>query len=354
MFEAYTYEYFLNRMLSNVSDDIDKREGSVVYNAIAPSALEIANLFKALDSVINLAFVDSSSGGYLDNLVKQFGFSRNTATFAIKKGVFKDANGRPLDINIGTRFSISGITYSALEKISDGVYQMKCTTAGEIGNTQYGNLLPIDYVENLSSAELTDILIPGEDEETDEELKQRFYESINSVAFGGNIADYKEKTKEIEGVGAVKVIPTWNGGGTVKLIILDSSYNTASTTLIENVKSAVGENGNGIAPIGHTVTVIPADEAEISVSSKVTLEEGAVIEVVKTSIEKAINEYLLELKKEWESNSSLTIRIAHIESRILNVGGVIDVSDTQINGSASNFVLTNEEIPLLSEVVLNE
>ena len=353
MFEEYTYEYILNKMLNSISDDIDKREGSVIYNAIAPAAMELSEMYKKLSSTINSVFIDTAGSLFLDNLTKQFGIERNVATYAIKKGLFYDSNNQLMDVEIGKRFSLNTVIYVVHEKIETGVYQMRCETAGEIGNIQSGNLLPIDYIEGLSIAELTDILIPAVNEETDEEIKERFYNSVDSVAFGGNIADYKEKVKEIEGVGAVKVIPVWNGGGTVKLIILDSAYNSASLTLIENVQSAVGHEGNGIAPIGHIVTTIAAENVDITINSTVTLEEGFEINVVKTAIEKAINEYLTEIKKGWENSTSLTVRIAHVESRMLDVDGVLDVADTTINDASNNLILTNEQVPLLSEVVLN-
>jgi len=353
MFKEYTYEYILNKMLDNISDDIDKREGSVIYNAIAPAAIELAEMYKNLSSTVNEIFIDTAGSTYLDNLTKQFGIARNEATHAVKKGIFYDVNNQLIDVEIGKRFSINTIIYSVYEKISTGIYQMQCETAGKIGNVQSGNLLPIDYIAGLSVAELTDVLIPAVDEETDEELRERFYTSVNSVAFGGNIADYKEKVKEIDGVGAVKVIPVWNGGGTVKLVILDDSYNSASDVLIENVQNAVGHDGDGIAPVGHIVTTVAAENFEITVNTTVTLEEGFEISVVKTAIETAINNYLTEVKKEWEDSNTLTIRIAHIESRMLDVNGVVDITETTINGSTSNLILTNEQIPLLSEVVLN-
>lgn len=353
LFEEYTFEYILNKMLDNISDDIDKREGSVIYNAIAPCAMELSEMYKKLNSTINSVFIDTAGGSYLDNLTKQFGIERNEATHAIKKGLFYDSSNQLMDVDIGKRFSVNSIIYSVYEKISTGIYQMRCETAGEIGNTQSGNLLPIDYIEKLAIAELTDILIPAVNQETDEELKERFYNNVNSVAFGGNIADYKEKVKEIEGVGAVKVIPTWNGGGTVKLIILDDSYNSASEVLVGKVQDAVGQNGDGIAPIGHIVTTIAAENVNISVRTTVTLEEGFELSVVKNAIEKVINDYFTEIKKEWENSTSLTIRIAHVESRMLDVNGVIDIASTTINNSTGNLILSNEQVPYLSEVVLN-
>jgi len=85
-------------------------------------------------------------------------------------------------------------------------------------------IIPIDYINNLGRAEITELLIPARDEEETEALRKRYFDSFNMKAYGGNISDYKLKVHEIEGVGAVKVTPVWNGGGTVLLTILDSDF----------------------------------------------------------------------------------------------------------------------------------
>ena len=40
MYEQYKAEFLLERMLSRVDDKIDKREGSVIYDALAPASVE--------------------------------------------------------------------------------------------------------------------------------------------------------------------------------------------------------------------------------------------------------------------------------------------------------------------------
>ena len=44
------------------------------------------------------------------------------------------------------------------------------------------------------------------------------------------------------------------------------------------------------------------------------------------------------------------MRISQIENRLLNLDGILDVADTQLNGVASNLTLAQEEIPLLGRV----
>ena len=45
MFENYTYEKILNDMLDRVPDSLDKRQGSIIYNALAPAAVELQNMY---------------------------------------------------------------------------------------------------------------------------------------------------------------------------------------------------------------------------------------------------------------------------------------------------------------------
>ena len=36
-----TFDYIMNRMLESVRDTVDKREGSIIYDALAPAAAEL-------------------------------------------------------------------------------------------------------------------------------------------------------------------------------------------------------------------------------------------------------------------------------------------------------------------------
>lgn len=98
-----------------------------------------------------------------------------------------------MDVAIGSRFTCEDLYWTVIEKISDGVFQLQCETPGTIGNNNTGSLIPVDYIQDLATATLTDLLIPGADEESDEELRTRYFSSSNNNAFGGNIEDYKEK-----------------------------------------------------------------------------------------------------------------------------------------------------------------
>lgn len=358
MYEGQTFEVIMQRMLGRISDTVDKREGSVIYDAIAPAAWELFLMYQELESGYNLAFADTATGEYLAKRTAEFGVNRTPATAAIRRGEFYDANNNNINVPIGSRYAIGDHAYIVIAAISTGVFELRCETLGAVGNQQYGSLLPLDYVTGLARAELANVLVPGEDEESDESLRNRYYEAINEPAFGGNIADYKQTINAIVGVGATKIFPIWNGGGTVKATIIASDWGVPSSTLVNEVQELVDPTVNsgqgvGTAPIGHVVTVTGVVGVDINVVTTVSLAVGVTPGQVKGDIEAAISAYLLELRRDWANQSQLVVRVAQIDARILTVPNVEDVIGTTLNGGSTNVTLGSEQIPILGTVTVN-
>ena len=86
--EIPTYEELLQRCLDRIPSTLDKRQGSVIYNALAPCCAELEQLWIKLASTYDLVFVDTAVGEALDALVKQNGMTRKEATHALRKGEF--------------------------------------------------------------------------------------------------------------------------------------------------------------------------------------------------------------------------------------------------------------------------
>lgn len=345
-----TFEGILKRALDRVPNELDKREGSPIYLAIAPVCFELAEAYIQLETVRNITYADTSIGEDLTRRCVERGIVRKKATHAIRKGSFN------VEVPIGERFGIEETTYTVVRKIEEFVYELECEQEGRMGNDYIGKLLPIGYIKNLTTAELTDILIPGEEVESDESLRTRYFLTLESEAYGGNVDDYKAKTKAIDGVGGVKVYPVWSGAGTVKLVIIDSSYNAPSTQLVEKVQNLIdpveskGE-GSGIAPIGHVVTVIGIEEELIHIKSNITLQSGYTWEGIEEEVKNVVQGYLDTLKESWEDLDNIVVRTSYIETRILDVPGVLDIQDTLINDKSENLVLKTDSIPKLQEII---
>lgn len=350
MYENVTYEDILQRMLDRIPDTMDKREGSIIYDALAPAAVELQLMYIEFDIILQETFADTASREYLIRRAAERGVTPIEATNAILKGEFTPST---LDIPIGSRFSCGTLNYAVTEKIADGQYKLECETSGEEGNAQFGQMIPIEYIEGLETCYLTELLIPGEDEEATEDIRTRYFDSFDTKAFGGNKKDYIQKTNALPGVGSTKVTPVWNGGGTVLLTILNSNYDAASSTLIESVQEAIDPDegeGIGIAPIDHIVTVNTATNVTVNVTTSLTFDEGYSFNVLKETITATISAYLKEIRSEWADYTQSVVRISQIETRLLGIKGIVDITNTKINGDANNLTLGQYEIPVMGGV----
>ena len=398
MYESATYDVILQRMLDRVSDKLDKRPGAVIWDTHSPTAIEFQVLYIELDQIYKETFGDTASREYLIKRAKERGLSPYAASCAVLRGEFTPST---IDV-LGKRFNRDKLNFVVTAKISDGVYQVTCETAGEVGNQYLGSLIPIDYVDGLETATLTEVLIPGEDEEDTEEFRTRYYNSFNDLAFGGNLTDYKNKVKALSGVGDVKVTRVWNSdihpadmipsatvqawyasyitgvsdpevrswlqtvysaalnkkltvGGTVKLTIIASDYGVASSTLVDSVQTAIDPEQNageglGLAPIGHVVNVVSVEAVEINVTSHITFGNDYSWDTLENPVRNAIAAYLLTLRQSWADEDNTIVRIAQIENHIMGIPGIIDITGTTINGAEENLTLGRDEVPVLGTV----
>lgn len=216
------YEYILARYLGNVRDDVDKREGSIIWDSGAPCCIEIAIAYMYLQSMILNAFAASAQSPFLELRCEEQGITRDPATYAKRLGVFTNGQGGPYSLVMGTEFSTISetnlVNFRVIEVYTEngitvpGSYILQCTEAGTIGNEYFGEIVPVLNLTGLATATLTDILVPGENDQDIEELRAEYFETVNQKPFGGNITEYRQFVEAIDGVGGTQIYPVWNGG----------------------------------------------------------------------------------------------------------------------------------------------
>ena len=359
MFEQQTFDYVTERMLDFIEqwkaekgESLDLREGGIVYDMGAMTAKELAEFYIGLDGIILETFPETASRPNLIKRAAEYGVYPDEATHAVLEGVFD------IDIPIGSRFSLGELNYVAIQRISHGIFEMECEMRGVIGNSQFGTMIPINYIDGLSSAELTELLIPGEDEEETEVFRRRFFLTRKQIPYGGNRDDYQQKVMKIDGVGGIKSYRTPAGGGTVGITIIASDFSPPTPTLIDAVQTELdpipnqGE-GLGVAPYGHRVSVSGVVTVSIDISLRLVL-SGATTGQLQTEVEEMAAEYLLEQRKLWAESNFLIVRQLQIEARTLDLQGVTDVLESALNGIDENVVLSPNQIPILGTVTLYE
>jgi len=269
MYGEQTFEVILERMLNNLPSNIDKREGSVAYDMLAPKAIELAMSYLELDNVLNFGFANTTYGEFLDLKASEAGITRFPSAKATGLITFSSTvqgliipAGTVVYTDSGVRFLTDNETYIFNSAASSAI------TAEEGGLS--GNV-PINSIINTELAEVTctnnSETVNGKDVQTDEELLIEYNSKLRNPVASGNANHYRQWAKEVPGIGDSKVIPLWNGNGTVKVILVSSNKRSVLAAKVTEVANYIGVQ----RPIGATVTVESAVEKTIAVSATLTL-----------------------------------------------------------------------------------
>ncbi|MEG0449486.1 MAG: baseplate J/gp47 family protein [Lysinibacillus sp.] len=349
MFEDRTAENILNDMLSDIPNDIDKRKGSIIYDALAPTAFKLAEMYSDLDVFLDLVFADTATDEHLARRTAELGVYKKMATAAIRKGTFVDTSGNPMSIFSGAHFTLDSITFEVVEEINTGEYKLKALTAGTVGNKGVGAILPTDPIISLGTATITDVLMPGTDDELDENLYARYQIRTRRQATSGNAAHYEEWALSVAGVGAAKIIPVWNGPNTVEVIILGEDKEPVTQGILDTAYNYI-ENER---PIGAIVTVTTAAKLVVNVSATLALATGATIETVKFQFKEGLETYLKSVAFVTNelTNEPELIRYNRIASILLDLPQILDFADLKVNGGTSNIQPTAEQVCVMGNVV---
>ena len=338
-------EEILSRLLSDISDEFDKSVGSFFYDVDKPVSEIMAVIYKKTEDILKNGFALTAEGKYLDTKVAEQGITRKAAK---SSGVEVVITGTPgSSIMAGDKVASDTLTFTVTEDaVSDekGIISawVQCDIPGVVGNIPIGaiNHFPVTLpglvsVTNLTPAE------GGFDEETDDELRKRYFEKVSLPATSGSKYHYIMWAKEVSGVGDAKCIPLWNGNGTVKVIVIDANKGTASDELIAEVVSHIEEN----RPIGAEVTVESAEPKVIEVNVSVVLKDGISEEIAKTKVSESITKYLQK-----NAFANTYISYAQIGGCVLACDEVSDYSNLTLNGGTQNISVSETEVPVLGGV----
>lgn len=353
MFEDRLQETILNEMLEQFGADVRTDDGSLAYNACVEIASELEDTYADLEELNDNMLPDTQDLDHLIRYAKERGISYKYATNPIVKGRFQQ------EIEIGERFTCNDYIYAVTEYIEGFDYKMECETDGTSANGNIGQLDPVDYVDEYEGGNIVEVIELGIDDEDEEVFRQRVLESFNSVAFGGNKADYRLYIDAIAGVGGCKPKRRDADSEWINIWITGTDNMAAGEELIKKVQEMVdpevssGE-GDGMAPIGHKVKILSAEEKDICVTTNIVWKEGYSADTSQSRVEMAIEEYLKILRMNWEQNEmyDTIIRISQIDARILSIDEVEDVTNTMLNNVYENASLDFKQIPVLGGVLI--
>lgn len=342
-----TREEIKNRMLSQISDEYDKSQGSFFHDVINALAIELEKAYMNQNKILDQGFVETATGEYLDRKAAEQGISRNPPTKAKTIVTIQGLEG--VTIEKGTKVASDAASYiitesKTIDSSKEANVPVECEEAGAIGNVPVGAIkyFPVT-ISGLTSVTNPNPVTNGYNGESDEKLRSRYYNKVRTPATSGNKNHYKNWALEVPGVGDARVLPLWDGNnGTVKVVIIDSEKTGAEPELVAEVKKHIEEN----RPIGADVTVESASELSIDIKVRLTIDtNNYTMDQVLENIEESIRKYLKEIAFVEDY-----VSYAQIGSLIFQSKGVMDYSNLTLNDGNSNIVLSNTDVPVLGVI----
>lgn len=335
------------RMLTNISDEYDKARGNYIYDVTKPPAIEFAKQQQEVSKVQDKLDIENLSGDELTRTVYQrTGVERKLATRATTTVIISGTAG--ITVHVGELVGTETLTYSVIEEVKlnesgFGHVRVQCNEFGSIGNVPANTIknFPVS-IEGLVNVYNPDPVVNGYDEETDNDLRQRYYDKLQRPGKAGNKYHYREWALEVAGTGDAKVFPRYKGPLTMKVVVIDANKLPASAQLVEEVRVHIEKE----MPFGvEDLLIISAVALPINLTVKLSIMPGYTEEVALTNIKKNITKHLKEI-----AFKTTFVSYAKIGALIIDSDGVLDYQNLFINGLSSNVVIPDESVAIMGGV----
>jgi uncharacterized phage protein gp47/JayE len=345
MFENETQETIMQRMIEKAGDEVSIVEGSLLYSAVSLIAVALEDAYDKLEEVYLNAFEDTCDREHLIRFARKKNMTPKLATKAIYS-VKADA-----ELQVGDELTNGKYNFTVTQGGTEAL--IECQTAGSEGNGLTGSLSAVTFIENLNQCQITAQVILSENEEETEDFRDRFLEALNVSNQYGNLKGYKALTEGIDGVGKAAV-STYSDLGLkwVKIYVTDEGFKAPTSEKVAEIQEIidpVSGSGEGLASIGHRVSVSAAAEVKVNISASLTLESGVIKEDILPLINSAVDEYFASLNSDF-GDESIVVRKSRIESAAIKIGGVVDFEIKTLNGSESNLTLEDGEVAVRGDV----
>lgn len=358
-------EAIRQRMLDSLPPGLDKAEGSYIWDALSPAAIELTQAALWAQEVLQRGFASTTFGEYLDLRCGEHGLTRRGAvkaagqvTFTVSGNTYIPAGAlvaTPADPVAGEESRVFA-TAAGITIEEEGNYDLNIVAveAGAGGNVIPGAIsILVNPVPGVTSVTNTAATTGGADTESDSSLLARYYARVQTPGTSGNKADYINWALEVPGVGGVQVIPLWNGAGTVKVVLLGYDKGPVSSEIVSSVQNYIapaGGTGEGKAPIGAEVTVVSAIGVDINVTALIVLTGTKTMDEVTVAFEKALDEYL----KSIAFTGDPTVMYLRVGSLLLDTEGVQSVTTMWINDlESTNITINTGEVGVKGAVALS-
>lgn len=336
-------------ILDMAPEDVDKSEGSFMYDAVTPIALFVSEMLGQMKLVLEQSFLGTATGTNLDILAATMPRLYRQGALAEKLILrLLPASEDPSDIypyimanQQNLQFSnASGETFKLDTEQDDwitddttNVYVRVYKTVAGRGSSVVGQAMePAPAIAGLSQCVIEEISAGGGDAEDDDHFRVRIWASMSSP-FLGSVADYQRKIFSEFPLSAngfnvenCFIIPRGSRSGYICVIPAkrgtDGSVQHCTSGELVSLQDyldkridKIGGYGFGVAPIGHVVKVRDFAEFRLYQKVTVTVARGRMSEInaedVKSQIISATNVYLRSIIDEVIPSATNYMANAH-------------------------------------------
>lgn len=335
----------ITKFKSKAGDNIDFSDGEPLKTLIEAIAQEMDIQYWQLENIEKSSYIDSAENDDLTELVKIIGVERKGAIKSVGEVTFLRETPALQDYVIPTGTIVS--TYPDNDNFS---IQFKTTEQKSIltGGTSVN--IAIESVEggsdkNIVSSKVVYIVNPpngiesvinsnpisgGEDEETDEELRERAKLSLDGKGLG-TAPSLKSNIEAITGVASASVVDMARGLGTVDILILGDIV-----PLSQPIKDLIDAEIERTKAGGIDVTYYEPTVNSIAVTATLVFDSSIAIDKqkIKDNVIIRVNEYIKDLNiGETLFVNQLIKVILETDESIIDVTGLTPSSNTVVNST---------------------
>lgn len=291
------YDTLLERMLSYYQGQTGcaPDDASDVMIRMKVLASQLDTLCKQTEEAARQAFPATATGEYLDRHAAMRGLARKEGTKAVAMVSFWRTTpaGYNITIPAGTVVQSGGPEALRYVTIRDAILlgslrnvsaMVEAVEPGSKYNLKFGSItVMVTPPAGINSVTHDSPCLNGTDAESDESLRQRLLDVTLTPVIGGSPGYYRAMMLAESGVGKVKVLPAYRGGGTVDVVVYGSSGELDQSRLSQ-LQRVFSEQRD----LGVDVAVRQAITTPVNLELELAVKEGWEYDAVRQSCQSAL------------------------------------------------------------------
>ena len=337
--ESMDFTTLRKLILDMAPEDVDKSEGSFMYDAVTPIALFVSEMLSQMKLILEQSFIGTATGANLDmiaatmpRLYRQEAIPERLIlrlspfADAIKNYILNNQTTLMFSNSSGETFKLDVEQEDWIEDDASNVYLRVYKTVNGRGSSVVGQAFePSPAITGLEVCQVHEVTSGGGEEETDDHFRVRIWAAMSSP-FLGSVADYQRKifsefptSQNGFNVANCFIMPRGSKSGYICVIPAKEGPNgevqhceqgelTSLQEYLDKRIDGIGGYGMGVAPIGHVVRVRDFTDFNIHIKVTVTVARGRANEInidsVREQISSATNSYLRSIIEETVPSST--------------------------------------------------